>query len=228
MKLMASVPLFVTLEGIEGSGKSVQMELLDAELEQRGVPRVMSREPGGTRFGRQVREILLRHDGVPREPLAELLLYLADRHQHLKEVVEPALARGLHVVSDRYHDATLAYQGHARGIGLKTIDRLADILQLRRPDLTLLLDVPVEVGLERARARNRRESSQQFGRFESEEIEFHRRVREGYRLLCDREPERIRVVDGQGAPEAVLQRILPLLRERGFFDLRPLFQDCSD
>ena len=217
---MAASPLFVTFEGIEGSGKSLQLSLLKAEMERRRAPCVFSREPGGTRFGERVRDILLSHDGVEREPLAELLLYLADRHQHLREVVEPALARGFHVVSDRYHDATLAYQGHARGIGFAKIDRLAAILELRRPDLTLVLDVDVEVGLRRARVRNREQSSQRLGRFESEETAFHERVREGYRLLAEREPDRILHVDGSGAPEDVFRRVLPILEAGGAFEVK--------
>ncbi len=216
---MTVSPRFVTFEGIEGSGKSLQLSLLQAEMARRRTPCLFSREPGGTRFGERVRDILLSHDGVGREPLAELLLYLADRHQHLKEVVEPALARGFHVVSDRYHDATMAYQGHARGIGFDKIDRLAEILELRRPDLTLVLDVEVRVGLERARARNLQENSQRLGRFESEETAFHERVREGYRLLAERDPERVVHIDGSGAPEEVFRRVLPVLEAGGVFDL---------
>ncbi len=208
---MASRPLFVTFEGIEGSGKSVQMRLLAKELERRGVLFVVSREPGGTEFGERVRDILLRHDGVQREPLAELLLYLADRHQHLKEVVEPKLEAGFNVISDRYHDATMAYQGFARGIGFEKIDCLARILELRRPDLTIVLDVPVEVGLPRARSREQEDRDSQLGRFEFEDMAFHERVREGYRRLAEREPGRIFFVDGNAPPDQVFQRVLALL-----------------
>ncbi len=211
---MVSPPLFVTFEGIEGSGKSVQVRLLAEELERRGVLHVISREPGGTQFGERVRDILLRHDGVQREPLAELLLYLADRYQHLKEVVEPKLAAGFNVISDRYHDATMAYQGHARGIGFETIDRLAEILGLRTPDLTIVLDVPVEVGLPRARTREREDRNSELGRFEFEDWSFHEKVREGYRRLAEREPGRIVFVDGDAAPPEVFSRVLAVLERR--------------
>ncbi len=213
---MASPPRFITFEGIEGSGKSVQVRLLAELLESRGVPFVVSREPGGTRFGERVRDILLRHDGVQREPLAELLLYLADRYQHLREVVEPNLAAGFNVISDRYHDATMAYQGHARGIGFETIDRIAAILELRRPDLTVVLDVPVEVGLPRARSREREERNSRWGRFESEEVPFHLKVQEGYRELAKRDPDRIVFIDGNGSPTEVFDRVVAEMQNRRF------------
>ena len=140
---------FITLEGIEGSGKSVQLHLLEEELKKRKVRFLITQQPGGTPFGEEVRQILLQREGAQREPTAELLLYLADRYQHLKEVIEPTLTQGLHVLCDRYHDATLAYQGHARGLGFPMVDQLAKILALRIPDLTLVLDLEVEVGLKR-------------------------------------------------------------------------------
>jgi dTMP kinase len=149
-------------------------------------------------------------------------MYLADRYQHLKEVIEPALTQGLHVLCDRYHDATLAYQGHARGIGFAIVDQLAEILALRVPDLTLVLDVEVEVGLKRARERNQRENSEIWGRFEAEDLDFHRRVREGYQLLVQRAPDRILLVDASGTSEEVLHKILGLLEER---ELVPLTMD---
>ena len=141
---------FITLEGIEGSGKSVQLHLLEEELKKRKVRFLITQQPGGTPFGKEVRQILLQREGAQREPTAELLLYLADRYQHLKEVIEPSLTQDLHVFCDRYHDATLAYQGHARGLGFPMVDQLAKILALRIPDLTLVLDLEVEVGLKRA------------------------------------------------------------------------------
>ncbi len=208
-------PCFVTFEGIEGSGKTLQLQMLEADLRGRGVPFLLTREPGGTAFGEQVRSILLRHDGVTREPLAELLLYLADRYQHLHQVVEPALAQGLHVFSDRYHDATVVYQGLARGIGFAKVKRLAEVLELRTPDLTLVLDLPVEAGLERARRRDSKDENQQWGRFEAESRAFHDRVREGYHLLANQEPERVVLVDAAGQPREVFARILKLLAARG-------------
>lgn len=213
---------FITLEGIEGSGKTGQLHLLEKELKKREVRFLITQQPGGTRFGQEVRQVLLRRRGAQREPTAELLMYLADRYQHLKEVIEPALTQGLHVLCDRYHDATLAYQGHARGIGFAIIDQLAEILALPVPDLTLVLDVEVEVGLKRARERNQRENIETWGRFEAEDLDFHRRVREGYQLLVRRAPDRILLVDASGTPQEVFHQILGLLEER---ELVPLTMD---
>ncbi len=209
---------FITLEGIEGSGKSVQLHLLEEELKKRKVRFLITQQPGGTPFGKEVRQILLQREGAQREPTAELLLYLADRYQHLKEVIEPSLTQGLHVFCDRYHDATLAYQGHARGLGFPMVDQLAKILALRIPDLTLVLDLEVEIGLKRARARNQKENSETWGRFEAEDLDFHRRVKEGYQLLVQREPDRVLPVDASGTPEEVFKKLLRLLEERGIID----------
>jgi dTMP kinase len=209
---------FITLEGIEGSGKSVQLHLLEEELKKRKVRFLITQQPGGTPFGKEVRQILLQREGAQREPTAELLLYLADRYQHLKEVIEPSLTQDLHVFCDRYHDATLAYQGHARGLGFPMVDQLAKILALRIPDLTLVLDLEVEVGLKRARARNQKENSETWGRFEAEDLDFHRRVKEGYQLLVQREPDRVLPVDASGTPEEVFKNLLGLLEERGIID----------
>ncbi|MEE8584365.1 MAG: dTMP kinase [Acidobacteriota bacterium] len=200
-------PLFITLEGIEGCGKSLQAGLLSEELERLGIPFIATREPGGTPFGLEVRQILLSRDGAPRKPLSELLLYLADRYQDFQERIEPALLSGRHVICDRYHDATMAYQGFARGIGFETIDRLAKILQLRSPDLTLVLDIDIETGVQRARQRQTGTQEDLLSRFEREELEFHHKVLEGYRLLAKREPGRLRFVDASGTPQEVFARI---------------------
>jgi len=212
---------FITLEGIEGSGKSVQLHLLEEELKKRKVHFLITQQPGGTPFGKEVRQILLQREGSQREPTAELLLYLADRYQHLKEVIEPSLTQGLHVLCDRYHDATLAYQGHARGLGFPMVDQLAKILALRIPDLTLVLDLEVEVGLKRARERNQKnqkENIETWGRFEAEDLDFHCRVRAGYQLLVQREPDRVLSVDASGTPEEVFKKLLGVLEERGVID----------
>jgi dTMP kinase len=205
-RAMADAGRFITFEGVEGSGKSLQMGLAVAALRSRNIEVVATREPGGTRFGEELRRILLAEDGPPRDAAAELLLYLADRVQHLHEVVEPALARGSWVLSDRYHHATLAYQGHARGLGVAWIQRLAIPLGIRRPDLVVILDVPVELGLERARARNHQEQTP-LGRFEAESLEFHQRVREGYLRLAGEDPSGIVVIDAVGAPLEVSSRV---------------------
>jgi dTMP kinase len=202
---------FITLEGIEGSGKSRQLNLLEKEWNRLGRSFIRAQQPGGTPFGEEVRRVLLQKDGAGREPGSELLLYLADRYQHLKEVIEPALNKGIHVVCDRYHDATLAYQGHARGIGFDRIDRLAEILEFRTPDLTLVLDLEVQVGLQRAIERNHREDQEKWGRFEAEDLSFHQKVREGYQLLAQRDPERVLLVDASGDPDTVFKKILSLI-----------------
>ena len=209
---------FITLEGIEGSGKSLQASLLAEELKRRQVPFLLTHQPGGTSFGRELREVLLNREGPGREPMSELLLYLADRYQHLQEVIEPALTRGEILICDRYHDATLAYQGYARGIGLDVVARLSGPLQLRTPDLTLILDLEVETGLSRARERNRQRQEEGLGRFESEGLDFHARVREGYRVIASREPGRVLLLDASGTPQPLFQKILAVLEQRGMLN----------
>lgn len=204
--------MFITFEGIEGSGKSVQIARAEAYLARAGVPCLRSREPGGTAFGVAVRQILLHADGPEREPVAELLLYLADRYQHLHELIEPALARGVTVLSDRYHDATRAYQGAARCIPAALIEDLRQRLAIPEPDKTILLDLAPEIGLERARARNQASAFTGVeGRFEAENLSFHRDVRAAYLELARAAPERILIVDASGTPDQVFRRIQPLL-----------------
>jgi len=202
--------MFITFEGIEGSGKTHQVKLAESFLKGRGIACVITREPGGTGFGMALRQVLLRSQGASREPLSELLLYLADRHQHLKEIIEPSLRRGMIVISDRYHDATRAYQGAARGISPPVIDSLAQVLGIPEPDGTILLDLDPETSLARARRRNAGSSGDE-SRFEDEDLSFHRRVREGYLDLARRCPQRIKVVPAHGSPEEVFARILPVL-----------------
>jgi dTMP kinase len=204
--------MFITLEGIEGSGKSLQIGRIEAYLKQRGILCLVTREPGGTAFGAEVRKLLLDEAGPAREPISELLLYLADRYQHLRERIEPALGRGVTVLSDRYHDATLAYQGAARRIPTATIQGLAQLLKIPEPDRTILLDLEPELGL--ARARNRNQASVFLGsegRFEAENISFHRDVRAAYLALAASAPGRMFVIDGSGTPPEVFGRIEPLL-----------------
>jgi dTMP kinase len=204
--------MFITFEGIEGSGKSLQIGLAETYLKNRGIRCIVTREPGGTEFGIAVRQVLLRSGGAPRDPLSELLLYLADRHQHLKEIVEPALAQGLTVLSDRYHDATRAYQGAARGILPATIDALAQVLGIPEPGGTILLDLDPAAGLARARHRNASDAaSGEEGRFEAEDLSFHEAVRHAYLDLARMSSGRIRVVDAVGTPEEVFARIRPIL-----------------
>jgi dTMP kinase len=204
------LPMFITFEGVEGSGKSMQLQRSHDYLTRKGIHCLLTREPGGTEFGRALREVLLKSHGARREPLSELLLYLADRVQDLREVIEPAVKRGIVVLSDRYHDATRAYQGAARGIPANVIDSLGGILEIPEPDATILLDLDPGLALSRARHRNVVTASDE-GRFEAEDISFHRRVRESYLDLARRFPGRIFVVSGEGSPDEVFARIAPVL-----------------
>lgn len=188
---------FITFEGIEGCGKTTQMRILAKRLESLGNDVTTTREPGGCPIADKIREILLDAENSALVPLAELLLYAAARAQHVAEVVTPALAAGRVVLCDRFTDATLAYQGYGRALDRETIDRLNGLATSGvRPDLTVLLDCPVETGLERAMARINSTDGAREERFELEAMEFHRRVRDGYLQLAAREPNRFVVVDG--------------------------------
>ncbi len=206
---------FVTFEGIEGSGKSTQIARLAERLDGAGEPTVVTREPGGSPLGRRLRGLLLGGEIARIDPLAELCLYVADRAQHLREFVEPHLASGMHVLCDRYLDATLAYQGFARGLDLDYIRLLHQKPPLdRRPHRTILLDLDPELGLDRARRRNDElglETTE--GRFEREALAFHRRVREGYLALAEAEPFRFRIVAAEGTANEIEARIADLLSD---------------
>jgi dTMP kinase len=193
---------FITFEGVEGSGKSTQIRRLAAGLRRRGVRVVVTREPGGTPAAEQVRRLLLAR-GCHWPAISELLLVNAARAAHLEEIVRPALHRGAWVLCDRFTDATVAYQGHGRGLPLaavRAVNRLAT--GGLRPDRTLLLDLPAGRGLRRARRRKAGAS-----RFEDEADTFHRRVRAGYRRIARREPGRVRRVLADGPRSAVGARV---------------------
>jgi dTMP kinase len=212
--------LFITFEGVEGCGKTTQILRLADWLRARGVPVTLTREPGGTPFGQAVRRVLLDPDGPPREPAGELLLYLADRCQDLAECIRPALAGGRVVLCDRYHDATLAYQGAARGIPRAVIDRLAAALDILTPDRTVLLDIDPARSLARAIARNAAsDAGAAESRFEGEALAFHRAVRAGYLALAQAEPARYVVVDADRAPDPIFDDVAAaagrLLADRG-------------
>lgn len=210
----ASRPLFVTLEGIEGCGKTTQISRLSTFLTRSGVPHKVTREPGGTPAGEEIRRILLTPRDPALSPLADLLLYGAARAQHLEQVIEPALAAGKTVLCDRYRDATAAYQGFASGLSLDIINALHDLPGLnRRPDLTLLLDLPAATGLERARARQAGDGDP-LTRFEEATLRFHVLVREGYLELARQEPDRFVVIDGTGTPADVFARLRAPLAAR--------------
>lgn len=194
--------LFITLEGVEGSGKTTQAGLLAEALRQSGRRATVTHEPGATHAGKAIRAIFL-DPAVSLNVAAELLLVLADRAQHVQEELKPALARGEFVISDRYSDSTVAYQGYGRGFDLKL---LAELNRLASdsvtPDLTIVLDCPVEIGLARTRARQNR-GPQGLDRFEGEQAEFHRKVREGFLAIARAEPDRVKVVDSARELKAV-------------------------
>jgi len=204
---------FITFEGIEGSGKTTQIQLLSEKLDQSGVEHVLTREPGGTPAGNQIRRLLLDPANRDLNPLCELLLYQAARAQHLACVIIPALAEGKLVLCDRYKDATRAYQGKGRQLPEELVEKLnrVDLLALE-PDLTLLFDLEPDEALSRARQREGSEPSEQ-SRFEEEAMDFHQRVREAYRSLAATYPQRIRVVDASGTMEQVQERVLAVLKK---------------
>jgi dTMP kinase len=197
---------FITFEGIEGCGKSTQARRLAERL---GARALLTREPGGTPIGRAVRQVLLDPANERLAPTTELLLYFADRTQHVSEVVRPALDRGLTVLCDRHVESSLAYQGYGRGLPLDAIRMLAALATGGlRPDAIVLVDVPVELGLARARRRGAQD------RLEAELVEFHERVRAGYEALLAAEPERWLRVDGRGSEEEVFEALLRALAAR--------------
>lgn len=191
---------FITLEGIEGSGKSTQAALLRDFLVARGLEVVVTREPGGSPIAEKIREILLDPRNLKMVPLAELFLYEASRTQHVAEVIRPALEAGKWVLCDRFFDASTAYQGNARGLGMKMVAELNLVATWGLvPDLTLVLDLPVEAGLKRlARSPDR---------IESETLDFHQRVRQGYLEIAANDPSRIKVVDASGTIDDICTRI---------------------
>ncbi len=205
--------MFITLEGIEGSGKTTQIAAIAQWLHSAGLECVTTREPGGTPIGGQIRSILLQPDNADLAPAAELLLYVADRVQHLETVVRPALAAGKVVVCDRYFDATLVYQGYARGLDREMIRQLHQLAcSGLTPDLTLLLDLPPETGLERAWRRIHSDTVHaEESRFEKETLAFHRRVRAGYLDLAQREPRRFSIIDAAADAQAVQAEISAVL-----------------
>ncbi len=193
--------LFITFEGIEGTGKTTQVRLAALALRRRHVDVVVTRQPGGTATGRRLRRILL-HAACPLDARTELLLMVADRRQHLTELIEPALSGGAVVLCDRYADASRAYQGAGRGLGVALVDELHRRLGCRAPDRTYLFDCPVPVALARLLTPGRT-----LDRIERERRTFHERVRRAYRAGAREDPERIRVLDAR-LPIAVLGRLV--------------------
>jgi dTMP kinase len=196
--------LFITFEGIEGSGKSVQARLLVQRLSREAVPVLHTREPGGTPLGDRVRDIVLMHADLHTVARAEALLMCTSRAQLVQEVIRPALVRNEVVVCDRFADSTLAYQGYGRGLPIEQLEAVIDFATAGlSPDMTILLDLPVEIGL----ARKQAQPAAARNRFEEEARAFHERVRTGYRELAQREPKRWRCFDAQKTPEELSDEI---------------------
>ena len=202
---------FITLEGGEGVGKTTNLAFIKVYLQQRNIPVVVTREPGGTVLAEQIRHLLLDKDSEAISEHAELLLVFAARAQHIKYVIEPALARGEWVLCDRFTDATYAYQGGGRNMRISTIEWLENLVQgTLRPDLTLLLDAPVDVGMERTRKRGA------FDRFESEKTPFFEHVRRAYLLQAELYPQRIKLIKANqpliDVQRAIVDELCILLR----------------
>ncbi len=207
--------MFITLEGIEGSGKSTQLGNIRRFLENQGHNVLVTREPGGTGIGENIRAILLNPANRQIDPLAELFLYEADRVEHVHKIIMPALTAGRTVLCDRFYDATIVYQGYARGLDLELIRRIHQaILGALKPDLTILLDVSPEIGLARAWAqiKNGGRTGDE-SRFEEEALTFHEKIRAGYQTIARSEPERFYVVDASHDPRTVQNEILIGLRQ---------------
>lgn len=200
--------IFISFEGIEGSGKTKQSRLLYEYLRKSGYKVILTGEPGGTQIGLKIRDLLLSVENRKMTPVSELLLYNASRAQHIKEVILPALKKGFIVITDRFIDSTKAYQGYGRGIDLKLIEFLEKIvIEDIRPDLTLLLDLDVKIGLKRNRGINKTD------RLELEDVKFHKRVREGYLKIAAKKLERIKLIDATESIEEIHRKIIGIVTD---------------
>ena len=195
---------FITIEGVESSGKSIQAKLLTDWLKENGLNPLLTIEPGGTPFGKTIRELLL--NGTNIDPITEFFLYLSDRKEHIIKVILPAMEKGKIVVSDRYYDSTFAYQGGGRGIDKKWIESLMNyVVQNVIPDITFLIDISPEISLSRIKGKDR---------IEKEEMAFHKRVREAYLKRAREFPDRIRVINGARTIREIQDDIRNQLKER--------------
>lgn len=200
--------IFISLEGIEGTGKSTQARMLSEYLRKKGYETVLTEEPGGTAISREIRRVLLSTKHHKMDCMAELLLYNAARIQHIKEKIAPALTKGKIVITDRFSDSTVAYQGYGRGISIRLIDSLDRIATGRmRTDLTILLDLDVETGLMRNKHINKRD------RLELEDVKFHKKVREGFLKLAAKEPKRIKLVKASKKIEEIHREIVRIVEK---------------
>lgn len=202
--------MFITLEGPEGSGKSMQICELANFVREQGYEVLTTREPGGTYIGDQIREVIMRMDNTMMHPNTEILLFCAARAQIVSEVIRPNLNKGIVVISDRYGDSTLAYQGYGHGLDLGI---LKEILKFAtgglQPDLTLLLDVEVDEGLNR-----KIKGGSEWNRLDAQQLEFHRRVRTGYQKMAQAEPDRWRVINAANDPQTVQRDIRAVILEK--------------
>lgn len=206
--------LFITFEGPEGSGKSTQIQLLYQALTGKGLTVVCTREPGGTPIGEQIRAVLHDLRNVEMSPEAEVLLYSAARAQHVAQLIRPALERGAVVISDRYAESTLAYQGYGRGLDLELLKRITDFATGGLyPDLVVYLDLDVQLGLERKR-RAQQQGQGEWNRMDQQELAFYRRVREGYLRMAERDRGRWLVVDATRSVEEIHHLVLSRVEGR--------------
>lgn len=210
---------FVTFEGGEGSGKSTQIRLLAERLDAEGLRAIVTREPGGSPGAEIIRHVLLSGVGKMLGAEAETLLFIAARDDHVRNVIEPALAQDIWVLCDRFADSTRVYQGHAGKVDLRVLDAMERVtIGALKPDLTLILDLPVEVGMQRAVKRRGTEAPD---RFEAEDIDFHQKLRDGYRAIARREPERCVLIDATKTSENVANDIWSVLEQRRLIVKQP-------
>lgn len=209
-------PLFITIEGGEGSGKTTMIGRLSAYFQNHSIPYLITREPGGIEIAEKIRSVILDPEHTSMDARTEALLYAAARRQHLVEKVEPALAEGLTVLCDRFVDSSLVYQGLGRGIGIEevwNINRFA--IENRMPALTLLLDIDPELGMSRIMANKERE----YNRLDMESLAFHQKVREGYLQVAARDPERVKIIDASRTPAQVERAMIAVLESTVLKDL---------
>lgn len=206
--------MFITFEGIEGCGKTTQSKLLYEKLNEKNIPVVYSREPGGCDIGDKLRQILLNPKNLEIDQRCELFMYLAARSQHVKEVILPALEEKKVVIIDRFNDSTIAYQGYGRGMNIDLLISFCDYACYSVwPNITFLIDVPVELGLKRALSRNSMQKNCAETRFELESIEFHKKVRQGFIELSNRFKDRIIIINGEKKIDAVFSKVLDVVSQ---------------
>ena len=203
--------MFITLEGVEGSGKTTVASGIIKVLKENGHDVLYTREPGGNKIAEEIRKVILDTNNTDMDPRTEALLYAAARRQHLVDVIEPALMAGKIVICDRFVDSSIAYQGYARGIGDQLIEAINDFATFgKRPDLTIFIDVSPEVGLERIN----KDKNREINRLDLEQLDFHQAVYNGYQVLVEKHPERIQVVNGEIAVADVITEINQIIKSR--------------